>query len=222
MILSSVFKHIFARSKLTPIFFFLSSEKMNLQRSVERLETELLDLKVRCEDLWQERQKAVRDLLQLESLQEDEVRHIRAELQDETSSREGMDRRLADLRSEVNMTKNCNTVDLFTSTFLNICVSLQLERLQSENAVEWGKRERLETEKLGLERDNKKLRAELRDVQERLAERRAKPTSASADAELRQCQQELADKSKVKNLQWICMYKLWFNFHHGSPMVFIL
>lgn len=146
-------------------------EKMNLQRSVERLETELLEMKVRCEDLWQERQKAVRDLLQLESLQEDEVRHIRAELQDETSSREGMDRRLADLRSE-------------------------LERLQAENAVEWGKRERLETDKLGLERDNKKLRAELRDVQERLAERRAKPTSASADAELRQCQQELADKTK--------------------------
>ncbi|KAJ1523319.1 hypothetical protein ONE63_001192 [Megalurothrips usitatus] len=146
-------------------------EKMNLQHSVERLEAELLEIKVRCEDLWQERQKAVRDLLKLESLQEDEVRHIRAELQDEASSREGMDRRLADLRSE-------------------------LERLQSENAVEWGKRERLETEKLGLERDNKKLRAELSDAQERLAERRSKPASASADAELRQCQQELADRSK--------------------------
>lgn len=77
---------------------------MNLQRCVERLEAELLELKVRCEDLWQERQKAVRDLLQLESLQEDEVRHIRAELQDEASSREGMDRRLADLRAEVILT----------------------------------------------------------------------------------------------------------------------
>lgn len=41
----------------------------------------------------------------------------------------------------------------------------QLERLQTENAAEWGKRERLETEKLGLERENKKLRAELRDCQ---------------------------------------------------------
>lgn len=149
----------------------LNEEKLARRGTIERLEAELLELKVRCEDLWQERQKAVRDLLQLESLQEDEVRHIRAELQDEASSREGMDRRLADLRSE-------------------------LERLQTENAVEWGKRERLETEKLGLERDNKKLKAELKDVQERLAERRAKPTSASADAELRQCQQELADRTK--------------------------
>lgn len=42
---------------------------------------------------------------------------------------------------------------------------LQLERLQAENAAEWGKRERIETEKLALERDNKKLRNEVRDLQ---------------------------------------------------------
>lgn len=42
---------------------------------------------------------------------------------------------------------------------------LQLERLQAENAAEWGKRERIETDKLALERDNKKLRNEIRDLQ---------------------------------------------------------
>jgi coiled-coil domain-containing protein 102 len=42
---------------------------------------------------------------------------------------------------------------------------LQLERLQAENAAEWGKRERLETDKLTLERENKKLRAEMQDLQ---------------------------------------------------------
>lgn len=42
---------------------------------------------------------------------------------------------------------------------------LQLERLQAENAAEWGKRERIETEKLALERDNKKLRNENRELQ---------------------------------------------------------
>lgn len=71
----------------------------------------------------------------------------------------------------------------------------QLERLQAENAAEWGKRERLETEKLNLERDNKKLRGELRDSQERL-ERRGRPTS-TADTELRQLQQEVTDRGKV-------------------------
>lgn len=42
---------------------------------------------------------------------------------------------------------------------------MQLERLQAENAAEWGKRERIESEKLSLERDNKKLRNEIRDLQ---------------------------------------------------------
>lgn len=46
-----------------------------------------------------------------------------------------------------------------------IILIFQLERLQAENAAEWGKRERLETEKLALERDNKKIRIEIRDLQ---------------------------------------------------------
>lgn len=76
-----------------------------------------------------------------------------------------------------------------------VCILLQLERLQAENAAEWGKRERLETEKLTLERDNKKLRAELRDLQERI-EKKGRPLSNS-DTEMRHLQQELADKTKV-------------------------
>lgn len=69
--------------------------------------------------------------------------------------------------------------------------------MQAENAAEWGKRERLETEKLGLERDNKKLRAEVRDLQERL-ERKGRPLSAT-DTDVRQLQQDLADRNKVVN-----------------------
>lgn len=72
-----------------------------------------------------------------------------------------------------------------------------MERLQAENAAEWGKRERLETEKLALERENKKLRSELRDMQERM-ERKGRPMS-NADAELRHLQQEVSDKAKVSS-----------------------
>lgn len=67
--------------------------------------------------------------------------------------------------------------------------------MQAENAAEWGKRERLETEKLALERDNKKLRGELRDMQERI-ERKGRPI-ANSDTEIRHLQQELSDKNKV-------------------------
>lgn len=74
----------------------------------------------------------------------------------------------------------------------------KLERLQAENAAEWGKRERLETEKLALERDNKKVRAEIRDLQER-AERRGRPIT-NTESEYRNLQQELADKNKVSTV----------------------
>ncbi|XP_063244889.1 coiled-coil domain-containing protein 102A isoform X2 [Bacillus rossius redtenbacheri] len=144
-------------------------EKTSLHRGLQRLQGELQETRERCEGLRAAKQEAVRELLHLQDQHQDQVRLIQLDLQDEASSREGTDRRLADLRSE-------------------------LERLQAENAAEWGKRERLETEKLALERDNKKLRAELRDLQERL-ERKGRPLSTS-DADLRQLQQELVDRNK--------------------------
>jgi len=72
--------------------------------------------------------------------------------------------------------------------------------LQVENASEWGKRERLETEKLSLERENKKLRADLQDALDRLEKQiKLQPT---ADNELRSLQLELADKNKIQKFQF--------------------
>lgn len=144
-------------------------EKGQLDRRAERAEAEVAELRERCEELRASRQDAVRELLDIQDQYKDAVALIQADLLDEATSREGMDRRLAELRA-------------------------QLERLQAENAAEWGKRERLETEKLTLERENKRLRAEVRDMQERL-ERRSRPQTA-ADADLRHLQQELSDKTK--------------------------
>lgn len=67
--------------------------------------------------------------------------------------------------------------------------------MQTENAVEWEKRERLETEKLALERDNKKVRGEMRELQD-LLDRRGRPVGNDRDAELRLLQQELVEKNK--------------------------
>ncbi|PNF27635.1 hypothetical protein B7P43_G15403 [Cryptotermes secundus] len=144
-------------------------EKILLHRGLEKMQVEVQELKDRCEDLRASKQEVVRELLLLQDQHQDQVRLIQLDLQDEATSREGMDRRLADLRTE-------------------------LERLQAENAAEWGKRERLETEKLGLERDNKKLRAEVRDMQERL-EKKGRPLSTT-DTDVRQLQQDLADRNK--------------------------
>ncbi|KAJ8944465.1 hypothetical protein NQ314_009471 [Rhamnusium bicolor] len=142
-------------------------EKCLLHRNIERLTSDLQETKEKCDELREARQDAMRDLLLLQDEHQKEVQLIRSDLQDEANSRDGMDKRLNDLRAEVNFT---------------------------ENAAEWGKRERLETEKLSMERDNKKLRSELRDMQERL-ERKGRPLTNS-DAEIRHLQQELTDKNK--------------------------
>lgn len=75
----------------------------------------------------------------------------------------------------------------------------QMERLQAENAAEWGRRERLETEKLGLERENKKLRAQVGDLEDALARRR-RQTASALDCDLRASQAALFEKNKVG--QW--------------------
>ncbi|GCB84133.1 hypothetical protein scyTo_0024691, partial [Scyliorhinus torazame] len=72
-----------------------------------------------------------------------------------------------------------------------------MERLQAENTAEWGKRERLETEKLNLERENKKQRAQIEDLVEVLAKKRKQAASA-LDTDLKTIQTELFEKNKVR------------------------
>jgi len=90
-----------------------------------------------------------------------------------------------------------NKVTLFV-IYYNLSIHLfQLERLQAENAAEWGKRERLETEKISLERENKQLRLKIHDLQERIESRRPRPVS-TADVDTRQLQQELLVRNMVR------------------------
>jgi len=71
-----------------------------------------------------------------------------------------------------------------------------MERLQAENAAEWGRRERLETDKLALERDNKKLRSQAEDLEEQLAKKRRQAASV-LDTDLKAIQSELFERNKV-------------------------
>ncbi|XP_012255638.1 coiled-coil domain-containing protein 102A isoform X2 [Athalia rosae] len=145
-------------------------EKSSLHRGMEKLRAEVMQLRDRCEELQESRAEVTRELLVLKDRFQSELSAAQADLMDEATNREGMDRRLSDLRTE-------------------------LERLQAENAAEWGKRERLETEKISLDRENKQLRNELKEALERAETRRTRPVSAS-DTDVRQIQQELLDRNK--------------------------
>lgn len=145
-------------------------DKLALSKSIERLEAELTQWKFKYEELSKTKQEALKQLNLLKEIHQDELGRISEDLEDELGARTSMDKKLAELRAE-------------------------MERLQVENAAEWGRRERLETEKLALERDNKKLRAQAEDLEEQLAKKRRQAASA-LDTDLKAIQSELFERNK--------------------------
>lgn len=69
-----------------------------------------------------------------------------------------------------------------------------------ENAAEWAKREKLSSEKHSLERENKKLRRLLEDLQ---GEARSKHSgqSSAKDQDIKCLQDELTARNKVGSLK---------------------
>ncbi|KAM6976654.1 coiled-coil domain-containing protein 102A [Aplochiton taeniatus] len=145
-------------------------DKYTLSKSIERLEAELSQWKVKYQELNKTKQEALKQLSMLKEVHQDELGRISEDLEDELGARTSMDKKLAELRAE-------------------------MERLQVENAAEWGRSERLETEKLGLERDNKKLRAQMEDLEEQLARKRRQDANA-LDTDFKTIQTELFDRNK--------------------------
>ncbi|XP_063294248.1 coiled-coil domain-containing protein 102A isoform X2 [Pelobates fuscus] len=146
-------------------------DKILLSKTIEKMEAELSHWKMKCEEMNKARQEVVKQLTLLRERHQDELGRISEDLQDELGVRSSMDKKLADLRAE-------------------------MEGLQAENAEEWGRRERLETEKLNLERENKKLRLQIQDLEEILTRKR-RQTASALDTDLRSIQAELFDKNKV-------------------------
>lgn len=145
-------------------------DKLALSKSIERLEAELSQWKLKYEELSKSKQEALKQLNLLKEMHQDELGRMSEDLEDELGARSSMDKKLAELRAE-------------------------MERLQVENAAEWGRRERLETEKLALERDNKKLKAQTEDLEEQLTKKRRQAASA-LDTDLKAIQCELFERNK--------------------------
>ncbi|XP_011299662.1 coiled-coil domain-containing protein 102A isoform X2 [Fopius arisanus] len=152
------------------------NENTSLHRAIEKLKAEVGQLRARCKELEESRAEAVRELTSMKDQYEIEIMSAQADLLEEASNRDGMEQRMNELRAE-------------------------LERLQAENASEWGKRERLESKKLSLERENKQLKSELKDCQEKIEPGRLR-LSSTIDTDVRQLQQHLVDlkymNSKLK------------------------
>ncbi|NXH85001.1 C102A protein, partial [Edolisoma coerulescens] len=150
-------------------------DKLALSKNIEKLEGELSQWKIKYEELNKNKQEVMKQLNILKEIHQDELGRISEDLEDELGARSSMDKKLAELRAE-------------------------MERLQAENAAEWGRRERLETEKLNLERENKKLRAQIEDLEEVLARKR-RQTASALDTDLKTIQAELFEKNKKELAQ---------------------
>lgn len=158
-------------------------EKSHLAKTLEKQTAELGQLRAKYDELRKSRQDTLKELNQVKAEHQDELECILIDLEDEASGRTCLDKRMTELRA-------------------------QLVQLQGENAAEWGRRERLETEKLALERDNKNLRASLQEMHECLQRKAQSPTASTdqktAQAELQHRTKELLDlkhaHSKLKKV----------------------
>jgi len=116
--------------------------KQTLLREIDGLHEQVSALESESDGLRIARQEASRDLLLARNQGQERVRTLQLQLEEQQAKRNGSEQLIGHLREE-------------------------LERLQSENAEEWGRRERLDAEKQNCERENRKLRHQLDEVKDR-------------------------------------------------------
>ncbi|KAA0197756.1 hypothetical protein HAZT_HAZT006725 [Hyalella azteca] len=118
-------------------------ERCDLGTSAARYQTEAAELRAELHNIRCSRQEAIQQVecvrSQLQQLQHQQHQ----QLVQETAARQMAEAKLAELRADI-------------------------ERLQQENAVEWSRREQLESESLNWERSNKALKAQVEELLERL------------------------------------------------------
>uniref|UniRef100_A0A2K6FS74 Coiled-coil domain containing 102B n=2 Tax=Propithecus coquereli TaxID=379532 RepID=A0A2K6FS74_PROCO len=106
----------------------------------------------------------------LHNQHENEMEEISGDIKEESKSQNSKDRVICELRME-------------------------LERLQAENALEWDKREILETEKQDLERENRRLKIRVKEMEE-LLDRKNGLCANSQDPDFKISQIDLQEKNK--------------------------
>uniref|UniRef100_A0A2K6TUY9 Coiled-coil domain containing 102B n=1 Tax=Saimiri boliviensis boliviensis TaxID=39432 RepID=A0A2K6TUY9_SAIBB len=83
----------------------------------------------------------------------------------------------------------------------------ELERLQAENTLEWDKREILETEKQGLERENRRLKIQVKEMEE-LLDKKNRLSANSQGPDFKMSQIDLQEKNQELLTLQHAYYKL--------------
>ncbi|XP_070483946.1 coiled-coil domain-containing protein 102B isoform X1 [Equus przewalskii] len=147
--------------------------RLSLEKEIGRLESALSVWKWKYEELKESKTKNMKELNIPHGQHENEMEEIPEDVKEGLKS-QNKDRVIYELRAE-------------------------LERLQAENTSEWDKREVLETEKHGLERENRRLKVQVKDMEElldrknRLSANSQGPAFKTSQIELRETNKELVD-----------------------------
>ncbi|XP_021569784.1 coiled-coil domain-containing protein 102B [Carlito syrichta] len=153
-----------------------------LEKEVERLESALSLWKWKYEELKELKPPNVKEFVILPGQHANEMEGTSGNIKEDLKSQNDKDRVICELRT-------------------------QLERLQAENTSEWDKREILETEKQGLERKNRRLKIQVKEMEE-LLDRKNRLSANSQDSDFKMSQIDLQEKNKeLLNLQH-AYYKL--------------
>ncbi|XP_071064685.1 coiled-coil domain-containing protein 102B [Dasypus novemcinctus] len=145
-------------------------KRTSLEKEIEQLESALSLWKWKYEELKESKLKNLRELNIPQGQYENEVEGISGDIKEGEKSRNSKDRMISELRAE-------------------------LERLQAENTSEWDKREILETEKQGLERENRRLKAQVKEMED-ILDRKSKLRANSQGPDFKTAQTELQEKSQ--------------------------
>ncbi|XP_045742525.1 coiled-coil domain-containing protein 102B isoform X3 [Mirounga angustirostris] len=148
--------------------------RSSLEKEIERLESALSVWKWKYEELKESKPKSLKEFNIIPGQHENEMEELSGDIKEESKSQNSKDRLIYQLRAE-------------------------LERLQAENISEWDKREILETQKQGLEKENRRLKAQVKEMEELLdGKNRFSANSQSPDFKTSQIERQ--EEKKVPGL----------------------
>ncbi|XP_051829886.1 coiled-coil domain-containing protein 102B-like [Antechinus flavipes] len=172
-------------SQISTLKFHLDESQKNLwkeremrsclEKEVELLASALSLWKCRYEEMEEAKEINLNQSNIVHDLHENEEEKVSEDRKEEANCQTHKDKIICELRAE-------------------------LERLQAENTSEWAKREILEREKQGLERENRRLKTQVKDMKE-FWDREYLLAATSQDPDFKTSQSQLLEKNKV----WILL-----------------
>ncbi|XP_032326539.1 coiled-coil domain-containing protein 102B isoform X1 [Camelus ferus] len=144
--------------------------RLSLEKEIERLESALSVWKWRYEELKELKTTDVKEFNVLHGQHKDEMEEIPGDIKEGPKSQNTKDRVIYELRAE-------------------------LGRLQAANTSESDKRETLEAERRGLERENRRLKVQVKEMEE-LLDRKNRLSANSQGPDFKTSQIELQEKNK--------------------------